>query len=421
MKRLRNSLLAAEPLELDAFLDLVGPQFPELLALRELSFAQVPLARLVQHTLDAIRRSPTLAVHVAAGPCMPWWTPMPASYLAALLCHAGLGALSSRRRGTMPPHSRESAKVARAFLHRLGVPFTTREHAVALVLNLRQPESLVASAAPPEAYMRLACRLDLRALYQLSRAEAAMLPGDVGAKRLARLESFRATAQQAGVFGRPPEPPVTREQLAGAGFTHPRRAHRAANALRYFRLCAGPLQERWFAERLGRESRSPGGRLNLLVGAAGAGKSVWAQEHLADGLLVSSDRMRAELTGDAADQSQNYLVFQRCADRLRAALKEGQNVTFDATNYMERLRQLPVQTARWTGAEIHSYYFDISLQTALERNRRRARLVPEHVIRRHFRLLTPPALYEADQHWIVDEQGNARLYWPVAPPGARSD
>ena len=94
-------------------------------------------------------------------------------------------------------------------------------------------------------------------------------------------------------------------------------------------------------------------------------------------------------------------------------------MTFDATNYMERLREEPVQAARWSGAEIHSYYFDTSLRTALERNRRRRRRVPEQVIQRHYRLLTPPALHEADQHWVVDEDGNARLYWPVAPPQAR--
>ncbi|MHC4789310.1 MAG: AAA family ATPase, partial [Planctomycetota bacterium] len=73
----------------------------------------------------------------------------------------------------------------------------------------------------------------------------------------------------------------------------------------------------------------------MLVGAAGCGKSSWAQEHLAETSLVSSDQMREELTGDPGDQSQNYLVFQRCMDRVREWLREGREVTFDATNCSE--------------------------------------------------------------------------------------
>ncbi len=134
----------------------------------------------------------------------------------------------------------------------------------------------------------------------------------------------------------------------------------------------------------------PACRLHLLVGPAGSGKSTWAAEHLAGTTIVSSDRMREELTGDPADQSQNYLVFQRCMDRVREVLKAGGEATFDATNFNQGLRRMPVQAGRWCGAEIVSYLFDCGLEEALRRNESRPRMVPEDVVARQHRLLSRP-------------------------------
>jgi predicted kinase len=255
----------------------------------------------------------------------------------------------------------------------------------------------------------------------LNKAELEASPWAVPQERWQELETFRARAEELGAFGAPPAPPLTRSDIAALGFEAPAEAHRAANALRYFRLRSGLLEEEWFRERLRWESQQPRGRLNLLIGPAGSGKSMWAQEHMAHTRVVSSDRMRAILTGDPADQSQNYLVFQRCMDQLRTHLKRGEAVTFDATNYMEELRESPIRVARWCAAEIHSYFFDVTLETALKRNEIRSRRVPEQVIRRHYRLLTPPALYEADWQWVVDSEGRLELLWPkdIGEPAPR--
>ena len=57
--------------------------------------------------------------------------------------------------------------------------------------------------------------------------------------------------------------------------------------------------------------------------------------------------------------------------------------------------------------------FDVPLDDAVARNLSRARCVPEAVIRRHYRLLEPPALYEADRHVAVGADGESTVYWPV--------
>jgi predicted kinase len=290
------------------------------------------------------------------------------------------------------------------------VPFAVREHVVALVAHARKAVGLPASGAPAEAYMELSCSLDLRSLYHLALADArAVGEGE------ARLGHFREKARQLGVFGRVHPAPLDERAAEDAGLGDAGERHRSRNALRYFQLAAGMHEPAWHAERLRQEAGGPRGRLHLLVGLAGCGKSAWASEHLSETLIVSSDRMREELTGDPADQSQNYLVFQRCMDRIRESLRRGREVTFDATNLTKKLRSMPLQAARWSGAEVFSYFFDVPMAETLRRNLHRPRHVPEDVIRRGSLLLEPPALYEADHHFAVDAEGQAARYWPVVP------
>ncbi|MHC4591216.1 MAG: AAA family ATPase [Planctomycetota bacterium] len=418
MKDWTKSLAGSERLDLAALVARSGDEFSFLARLQQFPWGDGSLLQLTQAATDALLEAPPPEPAPAPeSTADPWWRPMPAAYVAALFQHAGLPEVSSPEAGRaeiMPPHARESAWIAREFLRGQGLPFEVREHAAALILGRDKPAGLLGSGAPAEAYMKLACSLDLRALYHLRRADLQAVSGGDDDSAAKRLESFRERAEQLGVFGAPPESPPDRNRAREAGFEEPREQHRVLNALRYFQLVARIHEEDWYLERLRLEKEQPRGRLHLLVGPAGCGKSSWAREHLAESTIISSDRMREELTGDPADQSQNYLVFQRCMDRMRERLREGREVTFDATNYSEELRSMPVQAARWSAAEIVSYLFDVSLDDALERNQQRARSVPASVIRRQHRLLQPPTLYEADRHVVVDSDGGTTVYWPVS-------
>jgi len=428
MNKLKQTLAGAEPLDVAH----LAPDLPPLRALTGFTLGGIPLLALTQLVVDALRTNLPFAQPPEGDARPPWWHPMPALYAAGLFKYVGLGTVhwsGTAPGGVAPPHERAGAALARDWLRRIGLPFEVREHAVALILNQRKAQSLVRSGAPDATLLRLACRLHLGALHQLARAEADALAqaGIAPPHRAGRLEAFRNRAERLGVLDSPPAAPLRTKDVARLGFSQPRAAHRAANALRYFWLAAGFGAPDWCRRRLLEEAGQPRGRLNLLIGPAAAGKSSWAAGHLrhggphGEGRLVSSDLMRAELTGDPADQSRNFLVFQRCADMIRTCLRRGETVTFDATNYMEELRRMPVQAARWTGAEVHAYFLDVSMTEALRRNGTRPRRVPEKVIERHFHMLTPPALYEADQHWAVDTEGQARLYWPAGPPGARAE
>jgi predicted kinase len=411
-----KKLLECKPVDPHELVKLDSSRFDLLSPLSSLSVRGVNILDLARETMRWLRENPPPFPPKAPAIVRPWWTPMPACYLAGLLAHVGLGHLRAPRSGNwqgMPPHSRQSAKMTREILHRLSVPFPARAHAVALVRNYRRPENIVRNDSPPPHYRRLACCVDLRALYYLRKAELhAFRKHDDTAEKTEIIEEFRQRAGSADIFGHPPTPPLPESRLAELTAASDRSVFRQANALRYFQVHGDVSREGWFEERAEEEAKMNQGILHLLIGPAASGKSSWAGAHLAGTEIVSSDQMRRELTGDPTDQSQNYLVFQRCVDHLREMLKDGREVTFDATNYREELREDPVRAARWSGAEIHAYFFDVSLQECLRRNLRRHRSVPEQVIQRHFRLLTPPRLYEADRHHRIGPEGNVALYWP---------
>ncbi len=363
----------------------------------------------VQAVLDELLSDSPPEAELDDPECAPWWSPEPAVHLAAVLMHVGLPEVAEPD-GGLPPHAQQSAACAREVLRQADCPFTVREHAVALVRNRLAPASLIGSGALAETYMEYACALDLRALYYLCRAEARAAEDE---DELARADAFREHVEGLDIFGRPQAPPLTEDGALELGYADAPARHRARNALRYFRLVARMTEPEWHRERLRQERERPPSRLHLLVGPAGSGKSSWALDALSETVIVSSDRMRRELTGDPRDQSQNYLVFQRCMDRVREELHRGREVTFDATNYSRDLRTMPLQAGRWSGAEIVSYFFDVGLEDALRRNRARDRLVPEPIIRRHYCGLEPPALHEADRHVVVAPGGQTSIYWPA--------
>lgn len=408
MKSLVQSLLSAEPLDLTRAADQWAGVLPFLSHLRRTSTEGSSLLDRTERLMAALLRDPpepTATGDVAT--MRPWWQAMPAAYLAAFCRYAGASARPGHRfSGIEAPHTLASRQV----LRELGIPFEVRAHAVALLASLKRGERLVRTGAPAETYMRLSCALDTRALYHLRKAE--LLSQQQDDERLRRLNAFRQELKRLDCYGEPVAPPMGQAHVASV-FEGSAEQHRASNAARYFRIVAGMSEEGWYEERLAQEARSPRGRLHLLIGPAACGKSTWARERLSETYIVSSDRMREELTGDPADQSQNYLVFQRCMDRIRQRLREGQEVTFDATSYSEALREMPVQAGRWCAAEIVGYIFDGSVAVALERNRKRERKVPEEIVRRHFRRLEPPALYEADRHFVVGTDGEMRQYWPT--------
>lgn len=87
--------------------------------------------------------------------------------------------------------------------------------------------------------------------------------------------------------------------------------------------------------------------LTLLVGPSGAGKSRWAAGNADPEAIISTDAIRAELSGDFRSQEQNVQVFRLAHERLQKRLSAGLPAVLDATNLrrQDRLAALALAPA----------------------------------------------------------------------------
>jgi protein phosphatase len=122
----------------------------------------------------------------------------------------------------------------------------------------------------------------------------------------------------------------------------------------------------------------PKSALLVLIGAAASGKSTFAAAHFVADDVVSSDRLRAEMTGATSDD----LVFAELHRRSQARLAAGLLVVVDATNTDWMWRAELLMDARRDGRPAIAIVFHLPLEVCLARNAARPRTVPASVIRR---------------------------------------
>jgi len=146
--------------------------------------------------------------------------------------------------------------------------------------------------------------------------------------------------------------------------------------------------------------RAAKGAVILSVGLPGSGKTTWFKRRGVTPL--SSDLLRSLLFDDPTEQRHQDLVFSSLRSLLRARLmaRMPQNYV-DATNLSPKERRHWIRMARDFGYEIHAVYFDVPLQTCMDRNRRRQRIVPEDVMHRMAAKLRPPTFEEGFSKIIV--------------------
>ena len=105
--------------------------------------------------------------------------------------------------------------------------------------------------------------------------------------------------------------------------------------------------------------------------------------------------MRQLLADDATDQTIHARVFNCMRYLLRQRLAIGRPVTYvDATHLTPEERKPYIEIARWYGCDVEALFFDVPLEVCMERNRGRARVVPEEAMRVMAAKLVPPSVDE---------------------------
>ncbi|MGZ3140466.1 AAA family ATPase [Lentzea chajnantorensis] len=140
--------------------------------------------------------------------------------------------------------------------------------------------------------------------------------------------------------------------------------------------------------------------LHVLIGAPGAGKSTWTAAQSAGlGAVLSLDDARAEISGDAGDQSVTRHAVKLVTDRAMGELLARRVATIDATGAVASDRQHWLTLAQSWGGVPTAWVFRTPLEVCLARNARRSpnRRVPDDVVIRMWTAIDSVSVEELHQ------------------------
>ena len=128
--------------------------------------------------------------------------------------------------------------------------------------------------------------------------------------------------------------------------------------------------------------------LVVLVGAAGSGKTTFAARHFLPDEILSSDRFRAIVSGEEANQAATKAAFVALHAVLERRLGSGRLAVVDATSIEPSARRALVARATAAGLPASAIVLDLPVTTVVGRNAARpARVVDAAVVRRQLERL----------------------------------
>lgn len=151
------------------------------------------------------------------------------------------------------------------------------------------------------------------------------------------------------------------------------------------------------------------GKLIIMMGVPGSGKSTWIKKNKAEtDVVVSRDDIRFEMIKEGDDYfAYEDKVIETFLFNIRFHLQHGQTVYADATHLNKKARAKVINKVKEFANEIECVWIHPKLETAIERNARREGLarVPNGVIRRMWYQMDIPEVDEGfDKITVIKEK-----------------
>ena len=135
----------------------------------------------------------------------------------------------------------------------------------------------------------------------------------------------------------------------------------------------------------------------MMIGAAASGKSTAAPKIAAENnaIILSTDKMRAELYGAEHIQGNWSDIEALLYKRIKNAIKQNKNIILDSTHFKKEYRAKIIKNFAKC-SEFSAYFFNYPFSVIYKRNKERARRVPFEVLAAMYKELksAPPLLSE---------------------------
>jgi len=219
--------------------------------------------------------------------------------------------------------------------------------------------------------------------------------------QLDHIELFRLFAQEYGAWAPVDPHRDVGQRLAGelGQCSPPLRELVIRSAVRELELGTIYMPE----EAIARPYRYRDGFSHLIVlcGPSGSGKSTWVRSRATEAAVIALDEIRAELNGRRGDQSRNGRVVHLAKERLKDALRQHQDVIWDATCLRREHRAALLQLGFDYRALVALVAFQVPEPELGLRNRARSQPVLTQVLADQIRAFDWPYLDEAHEVTVV--------------------